>query len=190
QPLPVDASPIALSPSNNADFNPEEDLKKDPFDGGDDDDHESSDDDEDDDEEEEHLSPAESTTVSYQVVDFVPSVEETELFETDESAATPPPPPAYRVTARMSIRSQKPMLFPSKEEVARLLTLLTPPPSPLTPLSLPLSQIPSPPTSPTYAQAPLSCRAAIIAAMAQMRLLTAPTPRFEVRESSTAEAAR
>ncbi|GKG35867.1 hypothetical protein Tco_0441021 [Tanacetum coccineum] len=29
----------------------------------------------------------------------VPSAEETEPFETDESAATPPPHPAYRVTA-------------------------------------------------------------------------------------------
>ncbi|GKG38040.1 hypothetical protein Tco_0457263, partial [Tanacetum coccineum] len=29
-----------------------------------------------------------------------PSAEETEPFETDESAATPPPHPAYRMTAK------------------------------------------------------------------------------------------
>ncbi|GJS36484.1 reverse transcriptase domain-containing protein [Tanacetum coccineum] len=38
----------------------------------------------------------------------VPSAEETEPFETDESAATPPPHPAYRVTARISIPAPVP----------------------------------------------------------------------------------
>ncbi|GJQ99615.1 putative reverse transcriptase domain-containing protein [Tanacetum coccineum] len=37
-----------------------------------------------------------------------PSAEETEPFETDESAATPPPHPAYRVTARISIPAPVP----------------------------------------------------------------------------------
>ncbi|GKG44588.1 hypothetical protein Tco_0486026, partial [Tanacetum coccineum] len=89
-----------------------------------DDDDESSDDDEDDDddveedkdEEEEHLAPA----------DFVPSL-------------------VHRVTARMSVRAQTPILLPSDTEVARLLTIPTPPPSPLSPLSSPLPQILSPP---------------------------------------------
>nr|GEX60257.1 putative reverse transcriptase domain-containing protein [Tanacetum cinerariifolium] len=95
-----------------------------PADGGDndDDDDESSDDDKEDDddleededaEEEEHLAPADSTVVALLVVDHAPSVEEAEPFETDESAATPPPHPAYRVTARMSIRPQTPISFPS-----------------------------------------------------------------------------
>nr|GFA80804.1 hypothetical protein [Tanacetum cinerariifolium] len=44
--------------------------------------------------------------------------------------------------------------FPFEEEVARILSLPTTPPSPLTLVSSPLPQIP-PPTSPTYAQAPL-----------------------------------
>ncbi|GKE13979.1 hypothetical protein Tco_1421556, partial [Tanacetum coccineum] len=95
-------------------------------------------------EEEEHLAPADSTAVASPAVDHVPSVKETKPFETDESAATPPLPPAYRITSRMYVRTQTPIPFPSKEEVARLLALPTLPPSPLTPLS-------SPPTSPTYA---------------------------------------
>ncbi|GJU55019.1 putative reverse transcriptase domain-containing protein, partial [Tanacetum coccineum] len=51
-------------------------------------------------EEEEHLAPADSTIVS-PAVDPILSAEETEPFETDESAATPPPPPAYCITARL-----------------------------------------------------------------------------------------
>ncbi|GKG34312.1 hypothetical protein Tco_0437008, partial [Tanacetum coccineum] len=38
-------------------------------------------------EEEEHLAPTDSTTLP--VVDHVPSTEDTEAFETDESAPTP-----------------------------------------------------------------------------------------------------
>nr|GEY92812.1 hypothetical protein [Tanacetum cinerariifolium] len=109
-----------------------------------------------------HLGPTNSIDVAYLVIDLVLSAEETELFETDESAATPPPPPAYRVTARMSIQSHTPMLSPSKEEVSRLLALPTPLPSPFTPLLSPLPQIPSPPISPT-------------AAMAQMRAASLST---------------
>ncbi|GKB94810.1 hypothetical protein Tco_0980947 [Tanacetum coccineum] len=108
-------------------------------------------------EEEEHLAPADFTDVASLDVDHVPSAEETEPFETDESAATPLLPPAHRTTPRMSVRTQTPIPFPSEEEVARLLALPTPPPSPHTPLSSPL-------TSPTYAQAPLSCRAAMMRA--------------------------
>nr|GFB94622.1 hypothetical protein [Tanacetum cinerariifolium] len=71
----------------------------------------SSEDDEDDDmdieadekEEEEHLAPADSIVVASTAADQAPSVEETEPFETDESAATPPPHLAYRMTARISI---------------------------------------------------------------------------------------
>nr|GFD37789.1 hypothetical protein [Tanacetum cinerariifolium] len=36
-------------------------------------------------------------------IDQASSEKETELFETDESAATPPPHPAYRTTARITI---------------------------------------------------------------------------------------
>ncbi|GJT43738.1 putative reverse transcriptase domain-containing protein [Tanacetum coccineum] len=71
----------------------------------------------------------------------------------------------------MSVRSQAPILFPSEADVARLLTLPTPPPPPLTLLSTPLHQIPSPPlplpsppthASLTYVEAPLGYRAAEI----------------------------
>ncbi|GKG33566.1 hypothetical protein Tco_0433725, partial [Tanacetum coccineum] len=41
-------------------------------------------------EEEEHLAPADSVVAP--IVDYVPSSEETEPFETDESAPTPRPP--------------------------------------------------------------------------------------------------
>ncbi|GJV01652.1 hypothetical protein Tco_1335221 [Tanacetum coccineum] len=79
-------------------------------------------------------------------------------------------PPAYRTTVRMSIRAQTPIPFPFEAEVDRILTIPTPPSSPLTPLSSPLPRIPSPPipvplplhTSPTDAGAPLGYKAAMI----------------------------
>ncbi|GKB33632.1 hypothetical protein Tco_0873033, partial [Tanacetum coccineum] len=134
---------------------------------------ESSDDDEDDDvdieedeEEEEHPAPTDSTVVALPAVDHALSTEETRPFETDESAATPPPHLAYRVTARISIQDEPPTPFWPDIEVARLLAIHTPPPSPLSLWSSPLPQIPSPslpvsppPASPTY---PLGYRAAMI----------------------------
>ncbi|GJX01569.1 hypothetical protein Tco_0185482 [Tanacetum coccineum] len=125
-----------------------------PIDGGDDGDDEdkSSDDDKDDDVdieedevEEEHQAPADSIAIALPAIDHTPSTKETKSFETDESAATPPPHPAYRVTARISIRDEPPTPFWSDTEVARLLAIPTPPPSPLSPWSSPLPQIPSPP---------------------------------------------
>ncbi|GKA46075.1 hypothetical protein Tco_0738871 [Tanacetum coccineum] len=62
------------------------------------------------------------------------------MFKTDESAATPPSPLAYRTTARISIRPEAPIPFPSKEEVERLLSLPPPPPSPLISLSPPSTE--------------------------------------------------
>ncbi|GKD03730.1 hypothetical protein Tco_1178704, partial [Tanacetum coccineum] len=70
--------------------------------------------------------------------DPAPSVEETEPFETDESAATPPTHPAYHATARISIPVPLPTLVWSDAEVARLLTISTPPSSPLSSWSSPL----------------------------------------------------
>ncbi|GJU66737.1 hypothetical protein Tco_1252996 [Tanacetum coccineum] len=55
------------------------------------------------------------------------------------------PPSVHRTTARISIPAQAPVPFLSEEEVERFLDIPTPPPSPLTPLSSPLPQIPSPP---------------------------------------------
>ncbi|GKC94618.1 hypothetical protein Tco_1160060 [Tanacetum coccineum] len=162
-------------PEEDNDEDPEEDPADYPADGGDDgnDEDESSDDDKDDDvdieedEEEEHLAPVDSTIVALPAVDHAPSAEETELFETDESMATPPPHLAYQVTAKISIRDEPPVPFWSDTEVARLLAIPTPPSSPLSPWSSPLPQIPSPPlpvsppppASPTYL---LGYRAAMI----------------------------
>ncbi|GKA13520.1 hypothetical protein Tco_0693166 [Tanacetum coccineum] len=135
QPYAAADSPIALSLGYIVDSDSEKDLEEDsedgpvdyPADGGDDDDDDSSDDDKEEEEaseeeeakeeEEEHLAPADSIVAP--VVDHVPSSEETESFEIDESTATPPSPPAYQ------------------EEVERLLALPPPPPSPLISLSPP-----------------------------------------------------
>ncbi|GJU53256.1 hypothetical protein Tco_1226970 [Tanacetum coccineum] len=147
------------------DEDPEEDLADYPADGGDDgdDEDESSDDVEDDDvdiegdkEEEENPAPADSTTVALPAVEHALSAEETEPFETDESAATPPPHPAYRVTTRISIRDKPPTPFWSDTEVSRLLAIPTPPPSPLPPWSSPLPHIPSPPLPPILSPLPVS----------------------------------
>ncbi|GJZ80513.1 hypothetical protein Tco_0645507 [Tanacetum coccineum] len=97
QPLPDDASPVALSPGYIPDSDPEEDSEEEhadyPADGWDDDDEPSDDDDDDDDddtddedeepfedegddeEEEEHLAPADSSAIP--VVDPVPSAGDT-----------------------------------------------------------------------------------------------------------------
>ncbi|GKC55964.1 hypothetical protein Tco_1083562, partial [Tanacetum coccineum] len=190
RPYAVANSPIALSLGYVADSDPEEDPEEDsedgqvdyPTDGGDDDDDDSSDDGEEEeeaeDEEEEHLAPADSVVAP--VADHVPSSEETEPFETDESAATPPSPLAYRTTARISIQPEAPILLPHEEEVKRLLALPTPPPSlliSLSPpsakerlarcldapalLSSPLPRLPDPYGSPNHVRAPQGFRAAI-----------------------------
>ncbi|GJU39681.1 hypothetical protein Tco_1192638 [Tanacetum coccineum] len=205
QPLPAAASPTTESPGYILESDPEEDDEEDPeedpanypADRGDDgDDEESSDDDDDD-----------------------PSDEETEPFKNDEFAATPPSPPhpTYRVTARMSIRPQAPTPFLSEEDAERFLALPTPPLSPISPYSSPLPQIPSPPlpipspppNSPTYIKAPLGFRAVgirqrdiplspiheteipeIYLPLRKRSCRTAPTPGYEVGESSAVGAAR
>ncbi|GKB62999.1 hypothetical protein Tco_0919185 [Tanacetum coccineum] len=177
QPLPAAVSPTADSPGYVPESDPKEDPEEDddedpeedpadyPADGGDDGDDEDKSfvDDEDDDvdieedeEVEEHLAPADSTVIALPVVDHAPSAEETEPFETDESAATPPPHPAYWVTARILIRDEPPTPFWSHTEVAILLAIPTPPPSPLSPWSSPLPQIPSPPLPPILSPLPVS----------------------------------
>ncbi|GKC35275.1 putative ribonuclease H-like domain-containing protein [Tanacetum coccineum] len=146
QPYAEDASPTAQSPNYVPESDPEadpvedddEDPEEDPVDGGDDGDDEEglSEDEEDDDmdieaddeeEEEEHLAPADSVFVALPATDQAPSAEETELFETDESAATPPPYPAYRMTARISIPAPVPTPVWSDAEVTRILAISTPP---------------------------------------------------------------
>ncbi|GKB86856.1 hypothetical protein Tco_0959128 [Tanacetum coccineum] len=196
QPLPAAVLPTADSPGYVPESDPKEDPEEDddedpeedpadyPADGGDDgdDEDESSDDDEDDDvdiegdkEEEEHPTPTDSTIVALPAVDHASSVEETELFETDESAATPPPHPAYCVTARISIRDETLILLPPREEKPSppLPSILSP--LPLSP-PLPISS-PSLPASPTY---PLGYRADMIwlraEASSTSHLLPLPPP--------------
>ncbi|GJV62232.1 hypothetical protein Tco_1468332 [Tanacetum coccineum] len=211
QPLPVDASPVPLSSGYVADSDseedPEEDPKEDhadyPADGGDGDDEPSDDDDDDtddedeepfedeDDDEEEHLAPADSVIAP--TIDYVPSSEETEPFETDESATTPPSPPTHRTTARISIRPEAPISLPSEAEIPS--PPLPPPPSslhlpPHVPTSLPLPSSPLPPlpASP-FIPLPVDCREDIPEAELPPRKRLcpiAPTSRYEVGESSTA----
>nr|GFA48436.1 hypothetical protein [Tanacetum cinerariifolium] len=117
---PEHADDEIAHPEDDDDEDPEEDPVDYLADGGDDgDDNEgSSEDDEDDDmdikaneeEEEEHPAPADSVVVASTAADQALSVEETEPFETDESAAIPPPHPAYRMTSRISIPAPVPML--------------------------------------------------------------------------------
>ncbi|GKD07278.1 hypothetical protein Tco_1186963, partial [Tanacetum coccineum] len=193
-PLPTAALPTADSPGYVPESDPKEDPEEDddedpeedptdyPADGGDDgnDEDESSDDDVDiegDEEEEEHPAPANSTVVALLAVDHAPSAKETELFETDESAATPPPHP-----------------------VARLLAIPTPPPSPLSPWSSPLPQIPSPPllpiplptSSPSLHLLSTDRRAdkPEVTLLPRKRLGIALGLRYEVGESSSAPTAR
>nr|GFB49040.1 hypothetical protein [Tanacetum cinerariifolium] len=154
-PGPEHADDEIAHPEDDDDEDPEEDPVGYLADGGDDGDDEegSSEDDEDDDmdieaneeEEEEHPAPADSVVVASTAADQAPSAEETEPFETDESAATPPPHPAYRMTARISIPAPVPMPTWSDSEVVRLLTMCSPPSSPLSPWSSPPPQIHFPP---------------------------------------------
>ncbi|GJX43701.1 hypothetical protein Tco_0260377 [Tanacetum coccineum] len=200
QPLPAATSCTADSPGyvpesdpeEGDDEDPEEDPADYPVDGGDDDDDEdeSSDNDEDtddvdieDEEEEEHLALVDSTSVAFPAVEHAPSAEETEPFETDESAATPPPHPAYRVTARISIRPHTLVSLPLDTEI---------PSSPLPPILSPLlvsSPLPVSPPLP-LAPPPLPSRLTVVTLPASKRLGIALSPRYKVGESSSAPTAR
>ncbi|GJR18487.1 hypothetical protein Tco_0967014 [Tanacetum coccineum] len=105
--------------------------------------------------EEEHPAPAYPVVVALPAT--APSTEETELFETDESTATPPPYPAYHMTARITIPEPVPVPAWSDSEIP---FLLPPPiPSPSLPLSPPLPVLSAPPPSPIRS---LGYRAAMI----------------------------
>nr|GEU47547.1 reverse transcriptase domain-containing protein [Tanacetum cinerariifolium] len=141
QPYDEDASPTTQSPEyvpeSNLEAHPEDDDDEDPeedpvdypADGGDDgDDEEGSSEDDDmdieadeEEEEEEHPAPADSVFVALTTADQASSAEETEPFESDESAATPPPHPAYRMTARISIPALVPVpAWSDSKDVHRL----------------------------------------------------------------------
>nr|GFB96375.1 hypothetical protein [Tanacetum cinerariifolium] len=123
-----------------------------------------------------------------------PSAEETEPFETDESAATPPPHPAYRMIARISLPAPVPMPAWTDSEVVRLLAISSPPASPLSLWSSPLPQIPFPllppilsPPSPLPSASRKEDRPEVTLPP-QKRLGIALGPRYEVGESSSAAA--
>ncbi|GKB23947.1 hypothetical protein Tco_0863348 [Tanacetum coccineum] len=215
QPYAEDASPTAESPGYLADSDSmEEDTDADsidypdePEDGEEDDDedpeedpseeHEPEDDDDDDDTdnedeepdedegEEEHPASADSSAVH--VVDPVPSARDIEAFETDESAPTPRSPQTRVLfsqtrlcRARKTVRLEPPMSASMEASIAEH------------------AAAPIPPTNPTYDQAPLGHRAAMI----RMRddipkedmppwrrfILTAPPPGCDVAESFAAAA--
>nr|GEX17382.1 hypothetical protein [Tanacetum cinerariifolium] len=197
QPLPADASPVALSPGYVADFDPEEDLEEDPeedhtnypIDGGDGDDEPSDDDNDDDDtddkdeedqdddeEEEEHLAPADSSDVP--IVDPIPPAYDTEAFETDESPPIPRPAQTIILFSQTRLRwAQKTLKIKLPKSasieacITRHVVALTPSlpvPSPSLPLPSPLT------TSPTDAGAPLGYREAGI----RMRALLPSTSRM------------
>ncbi|GJY80199.1 hypothetical protein Tco_0492950 [Tanacetum coccineum] len=178
QPLSADASPTALSLSYVADSDPsEEDPKEDPAEyptvGVDDDEEEV-----DDEEEEEHLALTDSTTLP--AVDHVPSAEDTEAFETDESAPTSP----RLRRARISVRPQTLMSAATEALIAAIPSPPLPLPSP--PLPLPAPSLPL--LLPATGRREDVPKADV---PPQKRLfLTAPAPRFEVGESSAAAAAR
>ncbi|GKD83115.1 hypothetical protein Tco_1349954 [Tanacetum coccineum] len=165
------------APEEDDGEDPKEDLVDYPADGGDDgdDEDEPSDDDEDKEvdieadgkEEEEHPAPADSTVIALPTINQASSAEETEPFETDESAAIPPPNICHNcVTARgLSIQRLRHNITSSLGDVesTSLLCILPfhhhfpwshhfpipshhyPPIYSLLPISPPLPQISSPP---------------------------------------------
>ncbi|GJW75884.1 hypothetical protein Tco_0135254, partial [Tanacetum coccineum] len=188
QPLPAADSPTHQSPGYIPESDPEEDLEEDDEEDPADYPADRGDDDDD------ALALAEPAAVAY--------------------SADQDPYIAYRVAARMSIRTQAPTPFLSEEVAERVLALPTPPPSPLSPYSSPLPQIPSPPlpipppNGPTYVEGSLGSRAAGIrqrdalpshvheTEMPEMCLplrkrpcRTTPGPGYEVGESSAAGSA-
>ncbi|GJU77718.1 hypothetical protein Tco_1274788 [Tanacetum coccineum] len=66
--------------------------------------------------------------------------DDNEEEEEEHPALADSVPPVHGMTARISIRDEPSISLPPREEVERLLTLTTPPQSPLTPLSSPLPQ--------------------------------------------------
>ncbi|GJX28861.1 hypothetical protein Tco_0236940 [Tanacetum coccineum] len=205
QPLPADALPTALSPGYVADSDPsEEDPEEDLTDylanGGDDDDDEE----EEDEEEEEHLAPTDSTTLP--AVDPVPLAEDT---KTPMSTATE----ALIVAVATTLPSSSPppsLLTPLSSLLSQIPSPPLPLPSPPTHTSLtyveaPLGYraamirssaappLPLPAPSPPLLLPATDRREDVPEADVppQKRLcLTAPAPRFEMRESSAAAAAR
>ncbi|GJY33308.1 putative reverse transcriptase domain-containing protein [Tanacetum coccineum] len=160
--LLAEEQPLPTEEPKEDDEDPKEDPADYPADRDDDeeeeetfgDDADDEDEDKDEEEEEEHPAPADSV------------------------------PPVHRMTARISIRDEPSISLPLREEVERLFALTTPPPSPLTPLSSPLPQIPSLPLPASVLPAspsgspirPLGYRAAMIRLRAETPSTSHPLP--------------
>ncbi|GKE93960.1 hypothetical protein Tco_1578815, partial [Tanacetum coccineum] len=192
QPLPATASPTNQSPGYIPESDPEEDPEEDDEDPEEDPADYPADRDDDDEEDEEEPSG-----------DDADDEEEDEEDKKEDHLALAdsiPPPPVHRMTARISIRAEPSISLPPREEVERLLALTTPPPSPLTTLSSPLPQIPSPPllpipapiSSPPVLLPPTDRRAdrPEVCLPPRKSLCSTQGPRYEVGESSSATAAR
>nr|GEX30344.1 putative reverse transcriptase domain-containing protein [Tanacetum cinerariifolium] len=213
QPLPPVGSPTAESPRYVAESDPEEDPKecKDdetedspvdyPMDGGDDGDDDddgnstgdNANDEDKDEEEEEHLAPSDSAVV-------IPIDELVSLPEGTEPVIPPPSTNTATIGARITVRLQAAISFPSEAEVERLQAMPTPSSSPLTSLSPPstgellarcttLAALPLPP--PLYMPPPVDYRDDILEIEMPPRkrlCLSTLGSRYEVGESSTARA--
>ncbi|GJZ11837.1 putative reverse transcriptase domain-containing protein [Tanacetum coccineum] len=176
----VPESDPEADPEEDDDEDPEEDPIDYPADGGDDGDDEmdieededddmdiEADEEDEDDEmdvevdeeaEEEHPAPAYPVVVALPAT--APSAEETEPFETDESAATPPPHPAYRFQLLAISSPPASPLSPWSSSPPQIPFPLPPPiPSPSLPLSPPSLVLSAPPPSPIRS---LGYRAAMI----------------------------
>ncbi|GKE60940.1 hypothetical protein Tco_1511307, partial [Tanacetum coccineum] len=196
QPFLDDSSPTAKSPGYIADSDSmKEDYIDYPDEPEDDDEDPEEDNDEDTEEDpsEEHKpedddeDPKENPSEEHEPEDEDTKEEEpsegsdeTEPFEEDKTDVTPPPPRHRK--ARISVRPQTPMAA-STQALIDAFAAGSPP-------------FPLPPTSPTYDQAPLGHRAAMIHMrddipeedmLLQRRfVLTAPPPGYNVAESSAA----
>ncbi|GKB51381.1 hypothetical protein Tco_0902134 [Tanacetum coccineum] len=171
QPLPPVVSPTADSPSYITESDPKEDPKE-----------------EDDEDPEEDLTDYPTDRDDEEEESSRDDADDEEEDEDEEEETDSVPPPAYRTTARMSIQAQTPIPFPSEADVDRLLSISTPPSSPLTSYSSPLPKIPSPPlpvssplpisplplpASPTH---PLGYRVAMIRLRAESPSTSHPLP--------------
>ncbi|GKD57750.1 hypothetical protein Tco_1291137 [Tanacetum coccineum] len=175
QPLPAAASPTADSPGYVPESDPEEEPAEDDEDPEEDPVDYPADRDDDDDEEEEEEPSGDDANDENEDED-----EDEEEEEEEHPALADSVPPIHRMIAKISIRDEASISLPSREEVERLLALTTPPPSPLTPLSSLLPQIPSPPL-------PASPLASVLPALP---LPTSSPPLYEIGEGSSAAAAR
>ncbi|GJW32557.1 hypothetical protein Tco_0052589 [Tanacetum coccineum] len=168
QPYADYASPTAVSLGYVADSDPEEDFEDGPVDypadrGDDDDEDDSSDDDKEEEaseEEEEHLAPVDLSSGT--VLTLFLFLRRTEQFREDDESCSEPHSADHTTPlgARISIRPQTPMPFPSEACLA----------APALPSS-PLLKVPYPYGSPNHVRAPRGFRAA----MGRLRALSPST---------------